>query len=97
MLRQAYSESRRSVPGPDELEKILLASTRSCSKVYLLIDALGECPQDYETRQNVLAQIERLIQDAPNLRVLLTSRELDRIHGASWESCHHCAARGKHE
>jgi hypothetical protein len=79
MLRDAYGDAKRSVPGPDELEKILLASTRSCSKVYLLIDALDECPEDHETRQSVLARIERLTQDAPNLRILATSRELDRI------------------
>jgi hypothetical protein len=79
MLRQAYGDAKKSVPGPDELEKILLASMRSCSKVYLLIDALDECPEDYETRQSVLARIERLTQDTPNLRILATSRELDRI------------------
>jgi hypothetical protein len=69
----------RNAPGPDELESILLASIRSCSKVYLLVDALDECPEDQETRQSVLARIERLTQDAPNLRILATSRELDRI------------------
>lgn len=79
MLRQAYEDARRSVPGSDELEKILLASTRSCSKVYLLVDALDECPEDHDTRGSVLARIKRLTQDAPNLRVLATSRELDRI------------------
>ncbi|KAM0707280.1 hypothetical protein Q7P35_005518 [Cladosporium inversicolor] len=79
MLRQAYGDAKRSVPGPDELEKIFLASTRSCSKVYLLVDALDECPEDHDTRQSLLARIERLTQDAPNLRVLATSRELDRI------------------
>jgi hypothetical protein len=50
MLRQAYGNAKRSVPGPDELEKILLASIRSCSKVYLCIDVLDECPEDQETR-----------------------------------------------
>jgi hypothetical protein len=69
----------RNAPGPDELESILLASIRSCSKVYLLVDALDECPEDQETRQSVLARIERLTQDAPNLRILATSRELHRI------------------
>jgi hypothetical protein len=53
MLRQAYGDAERIVPGPDELEKILLASVRSCSKVYLLINALDECPEDHETRQSV--------------------------------------------
>jgi hypothetical protein len=79
ILRQAYGDAKRSVPGPDELEKILLASIRSCSRVYLLIDALDECPEDLETRQSVLSRIETLTQDAPNLRILATSRELDRI------------------
>jgi hypothetical protein len=79
MLRQAWGDAKRSVPGPDELEKIFLASTRSCSKVYLLVDALDECPEDDETRQSVLKRIERLTQDAPNLKILTTSRELPAI------------------
>jgi hypothetical protein len=79
MLRQAHGDAKRSVPGPDELVKILLASMRSCSKVYLLIDALDECPEDHDTRQSVLTRIERLIQDAPNLKILMTSRELPAI------------------
>lgn len=79
MLRQACGDAKRSPPGPDELQQILLASTRSCSTVYILIDALDECPEDHETRQSVLARIERLTQDAPNLKILATSRELDKI------------------
>ena len=43
------------------------------------MDALDECPQDHETRQDVLARVEKLTQEAPNLRILATSRELDRI------------------
>jgi hypothetical protein len=79
MLRQAYKNARQGVPGPNELEKILLASIRSCSKVYLLVDALDECPEYNETRQSVLARIERLTQDASNLKILATSRELPVI------------------
>jgi hypothetical protein len=79
MLYQAYKDAKQSVPESDVLESVLLASIRSCSKVYLLLDALDECPEDYETRQIVLARIERLSKDAPNLRILVTSRELDRI------------------
>jgi hypothetical protein len=82
MLLQAYGDAKRSIPGLDELEKILLASIRSYSTVYLLIDALDECPGDHETRQSVLARIERLTQDAPNLRILVTSRELDKIRSS---------------
>jgi hypothetical protein len=79
MLRQAYGDAKRSVPGLDELEKILLASIRSCSIVYILIDALDECPEEHQIRQGVTTRIERLSKDAPNLRILATSRELDRM------------------
>jgi hypothetical protein len=79
MLRQAHENNKQIVPGPDLLENILLASIRSCSKVYLLVDALDECPEDNETRRNVLQRLERLTRDASNLKILATSRELDRI------------------
>ncbi|GAB7364764.1 hypothetical protein MBLNU230_g5562t1 [Neophaeotheca triangularis] len=79
MLRQAYRNSSQSVPGPDELEKILLETIRSCSRVYLLVDALDECPEEHEARQRVLDRIERLTHDAPNLKVFATSRELPTI------------------
>lgn len=68
-----------SVPGLDELEQILLASIRPCSRVYLFVDALDECPEDNETRRNVLQRLKRLTQDAPDLRIFATSRELEKI------------------
>jgi hypothetical protein len=79
MLRHAYENARQIMLGPDELEKILLASIRSCGKVYILIDALDECPEDNEARRSVLTRIERLTQDVSNLKIFATSRELDRI------------------
>ncbi|KAH0287348.1 hypothetical protein KCU62_g6027, partial [Aureobasidium sp. EXF-3399] len=82
MLRQAYEDSRRSPPGPAELELILLASIRSCKTVFLLVDALDECPVDDETRQGVLQRIGKLAQDSSNLKILATSREQDRIRKA---------------
>jgi len=79
MLRQAYASPRQSVIGPDELEKILLASMRSCSIVYLIVDALDECPEDHDARQRVLESIERLTYDVSNLKIFATSRELPMI------------------
>ena len=79
MLRQAYANFKQSVPGQDELEKILLASVRSCSQVYLIMDALDECPKDCDARQRVLERIERLTQEASNLKIFATSRELPAI------------------
>jgi hypothetical protein len=79
MLLQAYKNNKSSVPGLDELEKILLASVRPCARVYLIMDALDECPEDHEARQRVLELLERLIQGASNLKILATSRELPAI------------------
>jgi hypothetical protein len=79
ILLQAYKNTKSSVLGPDELEKILLASVRPCARVYLIMDALDECPEDHEARQRVLGRIERLTQGASNLKILATSRELPAI------------------
>jgi hypothetical protein len=43
------------------------------------MDALNECPEDYDARQRVLERIERLTQEASNLIIFATSRELPAI------------------
>jgi hypothetical protein len=79
MLLQAYKNTKSSVPGPGELEKIILASIGPYDRVYLIMDALDECPEDHEARQRVLERIERLTQGASNLKIFATSRELPAI------------------
>lgn len=76
MLQQAYERSNRVTPGRDELENILLASVESYDEVFLLIDALDECPEDGEVRQNVMECLNRLSLTAPKLKIFATSREL---------------------
>ena len=76
MLRHAYESPSRSLPGPDDQETILLSSIKSYNKVFLVLDALDECPEGGEVRQNVLERLEGLSQRAPNLRIFVTSREL---------------------
>ena len=73
-LLHASEKPNPSLPGPDELEKILLSTVGSYNEVYLSLDALDECPEDGDVRQNVLQCLERLSQKAPNLRVVATSR-----------------------
>lgn len=51
----------------------------SCSIVYLIVDALDECSEDYDARQRVLESIERLTHDVSNLNIFATSRELPVI------------------
>jgi hypothetical protein len=79
MLRQAYAKSSRTVPGLEELEKILLASIKSYDTVFLFLDALDECAEENDVRQGVLERIETLTSDALNLNIFTTSRELTQI------------------
>ena len=79
MLRQAYEKPNTSVPGADELEKILYSSVEAYDEVFVLLDALDECPETSDIRQRMLEQVEGLAQHAPNLKILATSRELPDI------------------
>ena len=76
MLLQAYEKPNRSLPGKEEQEKVLLASFESYDDVFLLFDALDECPERDELRQYVLEGLERLSQRARKVRILVTSRDL---------------------
>jgi hypothetical protein len=79
MLRQACEKPNASIPGVDELEKILLACIQSYDELFLLLDALDECPESGEVRQNVLDGLERLACEAPNIRTFVTSREVSDV------------------
>ena len=82
MLRQAYEKSERSSPGVGDLKKILLSSIASYDEVYLLIDALDECPEDGDVRQNMLEYLAELSWGAPNIRILATSREVSDVRAS---------------
>ena len=78
-LVQAYEKPGRSMPNPEELEKILTSSIASFDETFILLDALDECPQEGEARQHVLEALERLSQEAGNLKILATSREFSDV------------------
>ena len=79
MLVQASEKPNASIPGVDELEKILLACFQSYDELFLMLDALDECPENGEARQNVLDGLERLVQGTSNTRLFLTSREVSGV------------------
>ncbi|PPJ56174.1 hypothetical protein CBER1_09082 [Cercospora berteroae] len=79
MLEQAFHKLNRSVPGVDELENILLACLAPYDEVYLLIDALDECPEENNARYHIARCLLRLSMQAENLKILVTSRELPDI------------------
>ncbi|KAK6427225.1 hypothetical protein LTR81_000570 [Elasticomyces elasticus] len=79
MLLQAYNKPDRSLPRTDELEKIVLTALTAYDEVFLVFDALDECPETDEIRQNVLEQLERLSKRSTNCKMLVTSREVRDI------------------
>ena len=62
-------------PGPEKLEETLQASTQDFKNVYLIVDALDECPLANDERGKLL-KLLRLIHkwSLTNLHVLYTSR-----------------------
>ena len=86
MLRQAYEKAERKLPGLDELQKILLASVRSYAKAYIHLDAIDECPENDGARHDALKGIARLLDQAPNVRAIVTSRDVPDIRSLM-ENC----------
>ena len=76
MLEREYKKPNRSLPGVEALEEILLSSIEQYDEIFLVLDALDECPENDEARRTVLDGLERLARTASNLKILATSREL---------------------
>ncbi|RMY25079.1 hypothetical protein D0867_00954 [Hortaea werneckii] len=79
LLQRAYEESSRGRPGKDEMEKILLLSLQAYDQVFLALDALDESPEENDIRQTMLERLEKLVQNACNVKLLATSREVRDI------------------
>ncbi|WPH04423.1 Hypothetical protein R9X50_00731400 [Acrodontium crateriforme] len=82
MLQQAFGNNNRGRPGQDELEKILLSCIGSYDELFIVLDALDECPEDNDGRQRMLTWLTQLSQEAPQLKILATSRELPDIQNS---------------
>ena len=78
-LQQEYDKSNRSLPGSEALQEILLSCILQFDDVFMVADALDECPDHDTTRQNMLDCLGRLSEKAPNFKVFATSRELRDI------------------
>jgi hypothetical protein len=62
-------------PDLESLENALKESTQDFNSVYLIIDALDECPQVDREREDLLEVLEKIQRwDLPNLHLLCTSR-----------------------
>ncbi|KAI8219346.1 hypothetical protein K4K54_009556 [Colletotrichum sp. SAR 10_86] len=62
-------------PDTRTLENALIASTRGFSDVFIVMDALDECPTLNEERGKLLASLKRMVAAMPdNMHLLCTSR-----------------------
>lgn len=61
---------RNTRPSLAEISDLLVSESQNLSKVYIVVDALDECSAETNTKDKVLAAIQRV----PNLHLLVTSR-----------------------
>jgi ankyrin repeat domain-containing protein 50 len=79
ILTQACAKPNANHAIVDELENIMLACIQPYDELFLLLDAIDECPEGNEVRQNVLEGLERVTQKAGNIRMFITSREVTDV------------------
>ena len=71
-VRDLYAKhtERDTRPTLAEISDLLVAESQTVSKMYMVVDALDECQAETNTKDKVLAALQRL----PNLHLLVTSR-----------------------
>jgi hypothetical protein len=67
---------KRTRPTLSEWSKLLQSEVRRLSKVFIIIDALDECPESNGTRDSFLIEIRKL---QPSIHLLVTSRHIPTI------------------
>ena len=68
-----HHNMKQTRPTLDELSKLLQSEVRRISKVFIVIDALDECPEGNRTRESFLTEIRKL---QPTIYLLVTSRHI---------------------
>jgi hypothetical protein len=77
-LRRFYNTN--SQPRKDALVKAIQDTTKGFSDVYLIIDALDECPEEENQRDDLLSMLKTIHGwSQANLHMLLTSRMVPSI------------------
>jgi hypothetical protein len=71
-----YHSKKQTRPTLNELSKLLQLEVRRISEVFIVIDALDECPESNGTRDSFVAEIRKL---QPTTHLLITSRHISTI------------------
>jgi hypothetical protein len=81
LLRERYDQ-RHEIQGglsTQNLEPILLAILAVYDTVFVVLDALDECPEETNACSKLFAGLEYLSNEAANLKILMTSRDIPDI------------------
>jgi hypothetical protein len=79
-VKDLYERSnRRDIPNIRDVSKVLLSEIRTYSKIFVVVDALDECPEEGNSRATLLSELRNL---PPEVHLMVTSRPLATI-----ESC----------
>lgn len=76
MLQQAYDKPTRNTLGLDELQRILLACFEAFDDSFLLLDAIDECPEEDDNRNDTMECLTQISQRSKRVKIFATSREL---------------------
>jgi hypothetical protein len=68
--------SKRTRPSVAEYSRLLQTHIRGLTRVFIIIDALDECPESDGTREAFLAEVRQLV---PTACLLVTSRHIATI------------------
>jgi hypothetical protein len=79
ILQMAYDKLNKGGLGVTELEDIVISLAQSYSCVFIMLDALDECPEEQNVRYSLLQGLEKLAQNIPTLKYCVTSRGIDEI------------------
>ena len=77
-IKSCYKHHARlgTRPSINETTKLLRSQIEEFNQVFLVIDALDECPELEQTRRTLLAEIRGLL---PHVRLMVTSRNIPSI------------------
>lgn len=74
LLQECREKNER--PTTKDLEEVFIAALRGFSNVYVVIDALDECPEIGDRRKELMKTIRRILDAAANnLHIFCTSRK----------------------
>ncbi len=79
-IKQCYHHCKRlrTLPTVKEIARLLRCQVENFDEVFIVIDALDECPEVDQTRKDFLAEVRGLL---PKVRIMVTSRQLLSIEG----------------